>query len=105
MSNKYVVVSGTVFGVIAAAQVMRAVAQLPVHAGSVEIPVWASWVAAVVAGSLCVWAFSPKNQVCAALLSVIFGAAVAATSFGFSHLTTFFKYIFINALVVQAKFF
>lgn len=57
MSNKYVVVSGLVFGLIAAAQVVRALAQLPVHVGSVEIPVAASWVVAVVAGSLCVWAF------------------------------------------------
>ena len=56
MSKKYVVVSGLVFGVVAAAQAIRAFLQLPVHVGSLEVPVWASWVAAVVAGSLCVWA-------------------------------------------------
>ena len=61
MSNTYVIVSGLVFGVVALAQASRALLQLPVHIGSLEIPVWASWVAAVVAGSLCVWAFRSKG--------------------------------------------
>ena len=61
MSSKYVMVSGAVFGLIAAGQIFRALSQLPVHVGSFEVPVWASWVAAVVAGSLCAWAFrTPK---------------------------------------------
>ena len=62
MSKNYIVVSGLVFGVVALAQVLRAAMQLPVHVGGVEIPVWASWVAAVVAGSLCVWAFRSQSQ-------------------------------------------
>ena len=61
MSNKYAVVSGVIFGVVAVLQAIRAFVQLPVHVGSFEIPVAASWVAAVVAGSLCVWAFRSKN--------------------------------------------
>jgi len=61
MSSKYVVVSGVVFGLVAIAQAARALGQVPVHVGSFEIPVWASWVAAVVAGSLCVWAFRSKG--------------------------------------------
>jgi hypothetical protein len=61
VSKNYMVVSGLVFGVVAVAQVLRAVMQLPVHVGGFEIPVWASWVAAVVAGSLCVWAFRSRN--------------------------------------------
>ena len=60
MSKNYIVVSGLVFGVIAIAQATRALMQVPVHAGSFEIPVWGSWVAAVVAGSLCAWAFRSK---------------------------------------------
>ena len=58
MSSKYFVVSGALFGVIALAQLYRAVTQLPVQIGSVEIPVWVSWVAVLVAGSLCAWAFA-----------------------------------------------
>ena len=60
MSNNSIVVSGLVFGVVALAQAARALMQLPVHIGSFEVPVLASWVAAVVAGSLCVWAFRSK---------------------------------------------
>ena len=61
MSNKYAVVSGAIFGVVAVLQAIRAFVQLPVHVGSFEIPVAVSWVAAVVAGSLCVWAFTSNN--------------------------------------------
>jgi len=61
MSNNYVVVSGLVFGVIALLQAFRALTQLPVQVGSVEVPVWASWVAVVVAGALCAWAFRSRQ--------------------------------------------
>ena len=60
MSNNYRVVSGVFFGVIALAQAARALTQLPVQIGSFELPVWASWLAAAVTGSLCVWAFRSK---------------------------------------------
>ena len=61
MSIRYTVVSGTVFGFIAAAQAVRALRQLPVQAGDFEIPVWLAWVAAAIAGSLCVWAFRTRS--------------------------------------------
>lgn len=61
MSKNYIVVSGLVFGVVTLAQVLRAAMQLSVQVGGFEIPVWASWVAAVVAGSLCVWAFRSQR--------------------------------------------
>jgi hypothetical protein len=57
MRNTYVVVSGTLFGVIAVLQAARALNQWPVNIGGFEVPVLASWVVAVVTGSLCVWAF------------------------------------------------
>jgi hypothetical protein len=62
MSNKYVVVSGTFFGVIAVLQAVRALYQWPVHVGTLEIPVWASWIAMVVAGGLCAWAFCDLGE-------------------------------------------
>jgi hypothetical protein len=62
MSGKYVVVSGVIFGLMALAQLIRAVKQVPVQIGSMEIPVWVSWVAVVVAGSLCTWAFASRNS-------------------------------------------
>ncbi len=57
MQSKYAVVSGVLFGVVAVLQAVRALYQWPVHIAGVEIPVWGSWIAVAVAGSLCVWAF------------------------------------------------
>jgi hypothetical protein len=61
MSNNYVVVSGLVFGVIAMLQAFRALTQLPAQVGSFEVPMWASWVAVVVAGALSAWAFKSRR--------------------------------------------
>jgi hypothetical protein len=61
MIGNYRVVSGAVFGFVAAAQALRAFSRLPVHIGSFELPVWASWIAAAVAGCLCVWAFRGRH--------------------------------------------
>ncbi len=57
MPIKYTIVSGVVFGVIALVQLVRAVNQWSVQIGSFNVPVWASWIAVVVASSLCIWAF------------------------------------------------
>ena len=62
MSNKYVVVSGAFFGVVAVFQAVRALNQWPVHVGTLEIPVWASWIAMIIAGSLCTWAFRSRGR-------------------------------------------
>ena len=62
MPSRYVVVSGVLFGVIAVLQAVRALNQWPVHVGGFEVPVWVSWVAMVVAGSLCVWAFRSGHK-------------------------------------------
>jgi hypothetical protein len=61
----YGIVSGVLFGVIAALQALRALNQWPVRIGAVDVPVWASWVAAVVAGGLCVWAFRSRGAAAA----------------------------------------
>ncbi len=62
MSNKYIVVSGAVFGVVAVLQALRALNQWSMLVGTIEIPVWASWFAMVVAGSLCAWAFRSRGK-------------------------------------------
>ena len=62
MLNKYVVVSGAFFGVVAVLQAVRALNQWPVHVGTLEIPVWASWIALAVAGGLCAWAFQSRGK-------------------------------------------
>ena len=62
MPSKYVVVSGVLFGVIAVVQAVRALNQWPVHVGGFDVPVWVSWGAMVVAGSLCGWAFRSRHK-------------------------------------------
>ena len=57
MSRNYAVVSGVIFGLVALLQAARAVAGVPVRVGSYDVPVFASWIAALVAAGLCVWAF------------------------------------------------
>jgi hypothetical protein len=55
---KYTIVSGVVFGLIALMQLVRAISQLPVQIGAYDVPVLLSWIAAMVAAALSVWAFS-----------------------------------------------
>jgi hypothetical protein len=62
MTNKYVVVSGAVFGAVAAAHAVRALFQWPVQIAGLDIPTWISWVAIVVSGSLCAWAFRSERK-------------------------------------------
>jgi hypothetical protein len=62
MDNKYNVVSGAIFGIIAVIQALRAFNQWPVQVGTLAVPFWFSWVAAVVAGSLCLWALRSRPQ-------------------------------------------
>jgi hypothetical protein len=61
MTKNYVAVSGLIFGLIAVAQAARAFLALPVQVGAFTVPVGASWLAAVVAGTLCVWAFRSRG--------------------------------------------
>jgi len=61
MSKQYIVVSGGIFGLVAIAQATRAFLERPVQIDTLVVPVWASWLAAIVAGSLCVWAFRSRS--------------------------------------------
>jgi hypothetical protein len=55
--RRYEQVSGSLFAVIALAQLTRSILGLPAQVGSLAIPLWWSSVAFLVAGSLAVWAF------------------------------------------------
>jgi hypothetical protein len=55
--RRYALVSGIVFALITGVQVLRFLRQWPVRVASVDIPVWVSGIAALVAGSLAFWAF------------------------------------------------
>jgi len=58
---KYTVVSGLLFGIIAVIHVARALGQWQMQIGAFVVPVWASWIAAVITGGLCVWAFRSRR--------------------------------------------
>jgi hypothetical protein len=62
MSRKYVVFSGVIFGLIALAQFVRALYQVPIQVGGAEIPIWVSWVAGVLIGSMSVWSVRLRSE-------------------------------------------
>jgi hypothetical protein len=53
----YALVSGTFFALLTGVQVLRFLRQWPVRVAGVDIPVWASGIAALIAFSLAFWAF------------------------------------------------
>jgi hypothetical protein len=60
---RYEQVSGALFTVIAIAQLLRAVLRLPAQVGTFAIPVWFSFVAFLITGSLAIWAFQSVKKV------------------------------------------
>ncbi len=54
-------VSGAVFAIVAIGHAARAAAGLPLVVGSQSIPVWVSWVFAVGAALLALWAFGGRK--------------------------------------------
>ena len=56
-ANTFFIVTGVIFGLMAAAQVARLEFQWSVRIASLEIPPAVSWIVLLVAGGLCAWAF------------------------------------------------
>jgi hypothetical protein len=54
--QRYLVISATVFAVVAVAHLVRAIEQWPITVGPYSIPVDLSWLAAIVAAALSLWA-------------------------------------------------
>jgi protein-S-isoprenylcysteine O-methyltransferase Ste14 len=48
-ASQYSLLAAAIFGLVAILQITRAVTGLPVTVGRTSIPIWASWVACVVA--------------------------------------------------------
>ena len=55
--RRYAQISGTLFTLIALAQLCRVILGWPAQVGGVSIPIWFSIVACLVTGSLAIWAF------------------------------------------------
>ena len=62
MRDTYRLASGIVFGIVAILQAIRAFNEWPVQIGPIAVPVWFSWIAFVVAGGLCAWAFRSQRS-------------------------------------------
>ncbi|HVT33440.1 MAG TPA: hypothetical protein VHE32_12380 [Rhodanobacteraceae bacterium] len=62
MRDTYRLVSGIVFGIVSILQLIRAINGWPVQIGPFAVPLWFSWIAFVVAGALCVWAFRTQRR-------------------------------------------
>ena len=59
---RYEWVSGTLFALIAVAQLCRAVLGLPAEVGGKAIPIWLSYVAFAVTAALAVWAIRSAKR-------------------------------------------
>ena len=59
---RYEWVSGTLFALIAVAQLGRAVLGLPAEVGGNAIPIWLSYVAFAVTAALAVWAMRSAKR-------------------------------------------
>ena len=58
--RNYTLVSGVFLSVLTAVQLLRVVMQWPVRVAGVDVPVWVSVFAALIGGSLAIWAFRAR---------------------------------------------
>ena len=59
----YIQITGVVFGLIALVHALRLILDWPAQVAGWAVPVWVSWVAILVAGALCAWAFRLVGRV------------------------------------------
>jgi hypothetical protein len=55
--RRYTLISGLVFTLVACAQLFRLALRWPVRVATVDVPLWVSGIAVLIAGSLAIWAF------------------------------------------------
>lgn len=60
--RRYALVSGVFLALLACAQLVRLVLQWPVRVATFDVPIWFSGVAAIIAGSLAIWAFRVRAR-------------------------------------------
>jgi len=62
LMHRYVLVSGLFLILLACVQLLRLILRWRVTVAGVEIPLWPSAVAALIAGSLAIWAFRVRAR-------------------------------------------
>jgi len=60
--RRYTQVSGAFFSLLALVQLARTLLAWPVQVASINVPVWPSGIAFLIAGSFAVWAFRSAGQ-------------------------------------------
>ena len=60
--RRYVLVSGLFLSLLACLQILRLILRWPVTISGISIPLWASAIAALIAGSLATWAFRVSGR-------------------------------------------
>ena len=55
--RRYTLVSGLFLTLLTCVQLVRLLLRWPVRVAGIEVPLWASGIAAVIVGSLAIWAF------------------------------------------------
>ena len=55
--RRYVIVSGWFLALLTCVQLLRIVMQWPVRVATIDVPLWPSAIAALIVGSLSIWAF------------------------------------------------
>ena len=59
----YIQITGVVFGLIALVHAARLILDWPAQVAGWVVPIWISWLAILVAGALCAWAFRLVGRV------------------------------------------
>lgn len=60
--RRYELVSGILFTILSLAQLTRTVLGWPVQVDGVNVPLWLSGIAFLIAGSLAIWAFRSAGR-------------------------------------------
>ena len=56
-ARAYLVISGSIFGIVAILHALRLINQWPLQLGPWSAPMWGSWVGVIATVILCLWAF------------------------------------------------
>jgi hypothetical protein len=60
--QKYLLISATIFALVALLHLFRLVTNLPVQFGAVTFPMWGSWLGSIVAAGLSIWGLRLMSQ-------------------------------------------
>jgi hypothetical protein len=61
-ARTFSLIASAIFALVAVAHLLRAVADWPVIVDTTAIPIWASWVACVVAAALAWWGYAAYRR-------------------------------------------